>query len=65
MIRAAEETYILSDSSKFDRNCLVSFADFSDIHLTITDSGISSKVFAEFHKHGIKLRVVGSTGNGT
>jgi DeoR family fructose operon transcriptional repressor len=65
MIRAAEETYILTDSSKFERNCLVSFADFSDIHLTITDSGISSKVFNEFQKHGIKLRVVGSTVNGT
>jgi DeoR/GlpR family transcriptional regulator of sugar metabolism len=57
MIRAAEETYVLTDSSKFERNCLVSFADFSDIHLTITDSGISSKVFTEFQKRGIKLRI--------
>jgi DeoR/GlpR family transcriptional regulator of sugar metabolism len=65
MIRAAEETYILTDSSKFERNCLVSFADFSDIHLTITDSGISSKVFKEFQKRGIELRVVGSRMNGT
>jgi DeoR/GlpR family transcriptional regulator of sugar metabolism len=64
MIRAAEETYILTDSSKFERNLLVSFADFSDIHLTITDSGISSKVFKEFQKHGIELRVVGPTVNG-
>jgi DeoR/GlpR family transcriptional regulator of sugar metabolism len=65
MIRAAEKTYILSDSSKFERNCLVSFADFSDIHLTITDSGISSKVFKEFQKRGIELRVVDSRVNGT
>jgi DeoR/GlpR family transcriptional regulator of sugar metabolism len=65
MIRAAEETYILSDSSKFERNCLVSFADFSDIHLTITDSGISSKVFREFQKRGIELRVVDSRVKGT
>ncbi len=65
MIRAAEETYILTDSSKFERNCLVSFADFSDIHLTITDSGISSKVFKEFQKRGIELRVVDSRVNGT
>jgi DeoR/GlpR family transcriptional regulator of sugar metabolism len=65
MIRAAEETYILSDSSKFERNCLVSFADFSDIHLTITDSGISSKVFREFQKRGIELHVVDSRVNGT
>jgi DeoR/GlpR family transcriptional regulator of sugar metabolism len=65
MIRAAEETYILTDSSKFERNCLVSFADFSDIHLTITDSGISSKIFKEFQKRGIELRVVDSRVNGT
>jgi len=65
MIRAAEKTYILTDSSKFERNCLVSFADFSDIHLTITDSGIPSKVFKEFQKRGIELRVVGSRVNGT
>ena len=65
MIRAAEKTYILTDSSKFERKCLVSFADFSDIHLTITDSGISSKVFREFQKRGIELRVVDSRVNGT
>jgi DeoR/GlpR family transcriptional regulator of sugar metabolism len=55
----------LTDSSKFERNCLVSFADFSDIHLTITDSGISSKIFKEFQKRGIELRVVDSGVNGT
>jgi DeoR/GlpR family transcriptional regulator of sugar metabolism len=65
MIRAAEETYILTDSSKFERNCLVSFADFSDIRLTITDSGIPSKVFAEFQKRGIELRIADSRVNGT
>src|SRR6202021_1926779 len=65
MIRAAEQTYVLTDSSKFERNCLVSFADFSDIHLTITDSGISSKVFREFQKRGIQLRIADSRVNGT
>jgi DeoR/GlpR family transcriptional regulator of sugar metabolism len=64
MIRAAEETYILTDSSKFERNCLVSFADFSDIHLTITDSGISSKVLQEFQKRGVELRIADSRVNG-
>ena len=65
MIRAAEETYILTDSSKFERNCLVSFADFSDVHLTITDSGISSRVLKDFQKREIELRVVDSRVNGT
>jgi DeoR/GlpR family transcriptional regulator of sugar metabolism len=65
MIRAAEKTYILTDSSKFERNCLVSFADFSDIHLTITDSGIPPKVCREFEKRGVELRIVNSRVNGT
>lgn len=62
MIRAAEETYVLSDSSKFGHNCLVSFASLSDIHLTITDSGISSKVFDEFRQHDIEIRIIDSNG---
>ena len=65
MIRAAEETYILTDSSKLGRNCLLSFADFSDTRLTITDSGISSKVLTEFQKRGIELRIADSKVNGT
>jgi DeoR/GlpR family transcriptional regulator of sugar metabolism len=64
MIRSAEETYILTDSSKFERNYLVSFADFSDIQLTITDSGIPSKVLTEFQKRGIELRIADSRVNG-
>ena len=62
MIRIADKAYVLTDSSKFGHNCMVSFARCSDIHLTLTDSGISSTVFKEFKQHGLDIRVVGPDG---
>jgi DeoR/GlpR family transcriptional regulator of sugar metabolism len=59
MIRIADKAYVLTDSSKFGHNCMVSFARCSDIHLTLTDSGISPQVFREFKQHGLGIRVVG------
>jgi DeoR/GlpR family transcriptional regulator of sugar metabolism len=53
MIRAAEEACILADSSKFGHECLVSFADLSDIHLIITDSEIPVEYAKEFKKRGV------------
>ena len=46
MIRIADKAYVLTDSSKFGHNCLVTPARCSDIHLTSTDSGISLKALA-------------------
>ena len=43
MIRIADKAYVLTDSSKFGHNCMVSFARCSDIHLTLTDYRTSSK----------------------
>ncbi|HEY5743196.1 MAG TPA: DeoR/GlpR family DNA-binding transcription regulator [Terrimicrobiaceae bacterium] len=60
MIRIADKTYVLTDSSKFGHNCIVSFAKCSDVHLTLTDSRLSQKIFQEFKQHGTELRVVGS-----
>ena len=59
MIRAAEETYILADSSKFGHDCLVSFAEISDIHLIITDSEIPPEFANEFRKRGIRCQIAG------
>src|SRR5438132_1087476 len=48
-----EEACILADSSKFGHECLVSFADLSDIHLIITDSEIPVEYAKEFKKRGV------------
>lgn len=60
MIRIADKTYVLTDSSKFGHNCMVSFAKCSEIHLTITDPRLPQKILKEFKQHRVDVRVVGS-----
>jgi DeoR/GlpR family transcriptional regulator of sugar metabolism len=60
MIRSAEETYVLADSSKFGHDCLVSFASLAGVHLVITDSGIPAEYIKEFRKRGIRYQIAGS-----
>jgi DeoR/GlpR family transcriptional regulator of sugar metabolism len=59
MIRAAAESYIIADSSKFGHDCLVSFAGVAGIHLLITDSGIPPEYIGEFRERGIRYQVAG------
>ncbi|HEV3211670.1 MAG TPA: DeoR/GlpR family DNA-binding transcription regulator [Chthoniobacterales bacterium] len=59
MIRSAEETYVLADSSKFGHDCLVSFASIAGVHLVITDSGIPAEYIKEFRKRGIRYQIAG------
>jgi len=60
MIRIADKTYVLTDSSKFGHNCMVSFAKCSEIHLTLTDPRLPQKILKEFKQHRVDVRVVGS-----
>jgi DeoR/GlpR family transcriptional regulator of sugar metabolism len=59
MIRIADKTYVLTDSSKFGHNCMVSFAKCSEIHLTLTDPRLPQKVLKEFKQQGVDVRIVG------
>ena len=62
MIRIADKAYVLTDSSKFGHNCMVSFARCSDIHLTLTDSGIPRKVLKAFQQRRLDICVVDPNG---
>ena len=53
MIRSADETYVLADSSKFGHACLASFASLSAISLTLTDSGMPWEFRDAFAELGI------------
>jgi DeoR/GlpR family transcriptional regulator of sugar metabolism len=59
MMRSADETYVLTDSSKFGHACLASFASLSEVHLTLTDPGIPPEFREAFEKRGIGLRMIG------
>jgi DeoR/GlpR family transcriptional regulator of sugar metabolism len=63
MIRIADKAYVLTDSSKFGHNCMVSFAKCSEIHLTLTDARLSQQFLKEFKQRGVDIRVVGANSN--
>jgi DeoR family transcriptional regulator, fructose operon transcriptional repressor len=56
MIRCADETYVLADSSKFGHAYLESFASLSAISLTLTDSGMPGKFRDAFAARGIGFK---------
>lgn len=56
MIRSADETYVLADSSKFGHAYLESFAGLSAISLTLTDSGMPGKFREAFAERGIGFK---------
>ncbi len=57
-MRAADETYVLVDSSKYGHDCLTSFARLRDVDLTITDSHLSRSKAAILEAAGARLCVV-------
>jgi DeoR/GlpR family transcriptional regulator of sugar metabolism len=58
IIRVADETYVLVDSSKYGHNCLTSFARLRDVDLTITDSHLSNSKAKSLEAAGATLRIV-------
>jgi len=57
LIRIADKTYVLVDSSKYGHNCLTSFAQLGDVHLTITDSGLPPSKAKALEANGARLRI--------
>jgi DeoR/GlpR family transcriptional regulator of sugar metabolism len=57
LIRSADETYVLVDSSKYGHNCLTSFAHLRDVHLTITDNGLAPSKAKALQEIGARLRI--------
>src|ERR1700751_1801811 len=57
LIRIADKTYVLVDSSKYGHNCLTSFAQLRDVHLTITDSGLPRSKAKALEAIGARLRI--------
>lgn len=54
-IEQSKESYILSDSTKFNKTSLLTFGNLSDISGLITDSNITKKQVKTFEKLGTKV----------
>lgn len=62
MMRTAQKTIVLADSSKFRRRGFSKIANVSDVDMIITDSNIPDKVARSLEENGIELRVVNLPG---
>ena len=58
MIRSADETYVLTDSSKFGHACLATYAQLEEVSLIITDSNIPKPFVDAFSKRGVSCQLV-------
>ena len=58
MMRTAQKTIVLADSSKFRRRGFSKIADIEDIDVIITDSNISDKIAQAIEDRGIEIKVV-------
>ena len=57
LIRIADKTHILVDSSKYGHDCLTSFAHLRDVCLTITDNGLARSKAKALEAVGARLRI--------
>ena len=57
-MRAANETYVLVDSSKYCHRCLTSFARLRDVDLTITDNNLSRSKAKLLEAAGATIQLV-------
>lgn len=58
MIKAADKTIVLADSSKFGRRGFSKICDIGEIDQIITDSGISPKIVEGLEEAGVKVTIV-------
>lgn len=60
MIRSAQQTIVLADSSKFGRRGFVKIAGFDEVDILITDSKLPDKAANALESIGVDLRIVGA-----
>lgn len=58
LIKRANETIILADSSKFNLTSFVSYASLNEISMLITDTGISNDIKEEYQRRVSKMTIV-------
>lgn len=55
MLRAARETILVVDSTKFDRTALIQVAPLSQIHRIVTDDGLAPETIQAIEAQGVEV----------
>ena len=58
MMRTAQKTIVLADSSKFRRRGFSKIANITDVDMIITDSNIPDRVARQLEENGIDVKIV-------
>jgi DeoR family transcriptional regulator, aga operon transcriptional repressor len=58
MVKAAKQVFLLADSTKFEKTGFAKVCSLSDIHIIITDSGISRERIEQYKTLGIEVIAV-------
>jgi DeoR/GlpR family transcriptional regulator of sugar metabolism len=58
MIHAAVKVVVVADHTKFGRTAFARVGDLRDVHMVITDSGLSPELAAAVREAGVELRLV-------
>ncbi len=58
LIKAGTQVYMLADGSKFEKDCCVSFADYKDIDIVVTDEGLPQAARLELEKSETEILFV-------
>lgn len=57
MVRAADESYVLADSSKLGHGVLANYARLEDIRLLITDARAPTDFIAGLQQRGVAYKL--------
>jgi Transcriptional regulators of sugar metabolism len=55
MMKIAQETVVVAQSSKFDMVSLLKVCNFNDINMIITDSGLKESILEKYTRNGIEV----------
>jgi len=55
MMRIAQESIVLADSSKFDTVSLLKVCPIEEVGLIITDAGLKDNVLKKYTDHGVEV----------
>jgi len=58
VVERAEKSYVLADSSKFNRTSFIRYASLEEIDTILTDAGISAETLKAYKEAGAHIKVV-------
>jgi len=58
VVERAEKSYVLADSSKFNKTSFIRYASIEEIDTIFTDSGIGSDTLEVYRKAGVHIEIV-------